>query len=124
MYGAGRPVISQYRFACASDGADSMFVYVAVGAAPKPPGGFKLFSRTSFDKLRDAWARFGAEDPLFPPLPLPLLFIAGVEVPLVERPSSLAAGVALPLSPWGVAASEASRLDASPMIALRFLLRR
>lgn len=124
MYGAGKPVMSQYRFACAREGADSMFVYVAVGAAPTPPGGFKLFSSTSFDKLRDAWARLGADEPLLPALPLPLLLVAGVEVPLVERPSSLAVGVALPLSPCGVAAREASRLEASPMIALRFLFRR
>ena len=94
-----------------------MFVYVALGADATPPGGLRLFSRTSFERLRDAWARFG------PPGWLPPLLVAGVDAPLVDRPSSLA-GVALPLPSWGVASAEASLLDASPTIALRFLLRR
>lgn len=98
-----------------------MFVYVALGAvtppAPNPPpGGFSDFSSTSFDKLRDACARLGGGG-------FPLLLVAGVEVPLVERPSS-AAGVASPLTSCGVASAEASRLDASPTMALRFLFRR
>lgn len=96
-----------------------MFVYVAFGAdtAPAPPtGGFNVFSSTSFDKLREACARFGGGG-------FPLVLVAGVEVPLVERPSS-AAGVASPLTSCGVARAEASRFDASPTMALRFLFRR
>ena len=79
-----------------------------------------VFSRTSLDKLRDACARFGCR------LAVPLAEgTAGVEVPLVERPSlSCMAGVAVPLSPRGVAIAEASLREASPRMALTFLLRR
>lgn len=113
-----------------------MFVYVALGApappAAKPPGvipGRKLFSKTSLERLRDACARFGAEelrsfvDPL-----------AGVLAPLVKRPSSLLVlllfvlGVAIPETlSRGVAAAElalASRREDSPRMALMFLFRR
>src|SRR5690554_3062873 len=65
-YGAGRPVTSQYLFGYASDGADSMFVYVALGAVAAAvavavaaaPLGRSDFSSTSFDRLRDACAKF------------------------------------------------------------------
>lgn len=92
-----------------------MLVYVAVGAETAAPlEGFKLFSRTSLDRLLDACARLGGL--------LPLLLLAGVVVPLVESPSS--AGVASPLMSWGVARADASLRDASPTIALRFLFLR
>lgn len=91
-----------------------MFVYVAVGAEVIPPGGgLRLFSSTSFDKLRDAWARFGGWLPFS---------VAGVLVPLVESP--LSAGVAFPLISWGVPMEEASLREASPTMVLRFLFRR
>lgn len=113
-------------------GALSMLVYVATGAedrlaASSPfdpfPGTLRLFSSTSFDKLLDAWARLAVVPFAFAPL---ADGTAGVEVPLVERPSSpTGAGVAAPLASAGVARRElASFRCASPRMVLMFLLRR
>ena len=113
--------MSQYRLLCARDGADSTLVYVTAGVvvlfAPLPFGR-KLFSSTSFDKLRDACARLGCRLE-------PLADWVGVDVPLVERPlSSICIGVAVPLLSCGVTAMDASLREASPTMVLMFLLRR
>lgn len=112
-------------------GALSMLVYVATGAedrlaaSPFDPfdGTLRLFSSTSLDKLLDACARLAVVPFAFAPL---VEGTAGVEVPLVERPSSpTGAGVAAPLASWGVARMElASFRCASPRMVLMFLLRR
>lgn len=89
-----------------------MFVYVATG--PEDMEACKFLSNTNVDKFCAAWAMFGCERVPF--------VGSGVAAPVpIAEPSGI--GVELPLL-FCVARTEASFLDASPMICLMFLLRR
>ena len=115
VYDDGRPVMSQKRLVCASEGAASMFVYVALGTFNMPLA-LRLFSNTSFDKFLEAWARFGwAVEPS--------VEAAGVEAPSEDKPDSLLTGVAAPLLSC-VGIIDDSLRTASPRIVLMFLFRR
>jgi hypothetical protein len=99
------------------EGADSIFVYVALGAFEKPLD-LIFLSSTSFDKFRDACARLGCNEELGVGVEM-----AGVESPSVEVLDSSGLGVAAPLLSW-VGIRDASFLTASPRMVLIFLLRR